>query len=66
MTLHCILVPGNMVYVYVYLDYADVGLLCSKRISNDSLQHFVTITKHQGSKEAVGNKFGAILKLMRD
>ena len=67
MTLHCIFVPGNM--VYVYLDYADVGLLCSKRISNDSLQHFVTITKaarQQGSKEAVGNKFGAILKLMRD
>ena len=50
MTLHCIFVPGNM--VYVYLDYADVGLLCSKRISNDSLQHFVTITKaarQQGS-----------------
>ena len=63
-TLHCIFVPGNR--VYVYLDYADVGLLCSKRISNDSLQHFVIITKHQGSKEAVGNKFGAILKLMRD
>lgn len=66
MTLHCIFVPGNMVYVHVYLDYADVGLLCSKRISNDNLQHFVIITKAARKQGKSVTSLGAILKLMRD